>query len=234
MRKVFLAAAMLLFSVSGLIAQNTVAHPADSTYYNPQLWGGGGEVEAQNQEEANKVRYNVQMNGYVGGNSYGSHSGFGVTPSATIPVSRKMDLTVGVDVNQMYYSGSALIRPDGVSGENIPRVRSQHTNAVLFAQGTYYVNDRWTVWGSVYANMNPNVPQNMPVWGTPGKGVTVGAEYKISEKSRIGFQFSYSEGMPYYGPGSMGMGFSPYGFTGGMGGFGYPRYGRGFYPGYRY
>jgi len=207
MNKIFL----ILFSLitSATFAQNSVS---------TDQWYSKGNSDSKVSYDAN-VKYNVNV-----GTSFSSFgrdmSGFNyyVAPSATIPVSKKTNITVGIVMNQTQYSG-LMMTEGGVQNKVM-----SHTQAIVYASGSHQINPNVTVFASGYYDMNSrNAPQGYrnPYSRYGSEGFSVGAEFKIGEKTRIGIQVQYDKGgNPYAYPyggfgmgnnGSLGMGGNPFG-----------------------
>ena len=167
-----------------------------------------------------KVSYdaNVNYNLDVGSSfsSFGNQSAFTyyTAPSATIKTSKKFSMTVGFMFRQT--QGSMLMSDyeGGLSQRGV-----NQTQAIVYASGSYQVNPNVTVFASGYYDMNArNTPpgQRNPYNAYGTEGFSVGAEFKVGERTRIGVQVQYDKGSnPYMNPyGSFGAG--NYG-RGGMG-----------------
>jgi hypothetical protein len=166
------------------------------------------------------VKYNVNVGTSI--SSFGRDlSGYNyyVAPSASIPISKKTTLTVGFIMNQTQYSG-LMMGEGGMQNKTI-----SHTQAIVYASGSHQINPNITVFASGYYDMNsrnnPSGVASNPYSPYGSEGFSLGAEFKIGEKTRIGIHVQYDKGgNPYMNPygvggmgnyGSMGMGNSPFG-----------------------
>jgi len=159
-----------------------------------------------------KVSYNANVNYNV--NVGTSFSSFGknmnaydyyVAPSATIPVGKKTNITVGIIMNQTQYSG-LMMTNEGVRNKTISQ-----TQAIVYASGSHQINPNVTVFASGYYDMNSR--NNTSGYRNPysqygTEGFSLGAEFKIGDKAKIGIQVQYDKGgNPYANPyGGFGMG----------------------------
>lgn len=170
------------------------AEEGDDLYYNPNQ---GKAAERRQEIEQRQIEKNTRIGVNTGfsfsGNKHFGYNSYFINPSVTVPVSSRVEVTAGVSVTDTYFNGTRYIDPESVSGGS--RNRYHHTDAVLYAAATFYVNDRLTLYGSFYANMNPDRFNPFSI----GKGVTVGGNYRISKSAWIGFEFSYQEGGPFWG-----------------------------------
>ena len=207
MNKILLIIFSLITTVS--FAQNSVG---------VDEWYSKDNSDSKVSYDAN-VKYNVSM-----GTSFSSFgrdmSGYNyyVAPSASIPVGKKTNITVGLIMNQSQYSG-LMMTESGMQNKTI-----SHTQAIVYVSGSHQINPNVTVFASGYYDMNArNAPSGYrnPYSQQGSEGFSVGAEFKIGEKTRIGIQVRYDKGgNPYANPyggfgmgnrGTMGMGGSPFG-----------------------
>lgn len=177
------------------------------------------------EENNDKVSYNANVNYNMSAGS--SFSSFGnnasafsyyAAPSASIPISGKTSLTVGFIMSQTQYSG--MLGPEGSRGKSYSQ-----TQAIVYVSGSHQINENVTVFASGYYDMNkrnqPQGTQNNPYSPYGSEGFSVGAEFKVGERTRIGIQVQYDKGSnPFYNPyggfgmgnrGMVGMGSNPYG-----------------------
>jgi len=207
---------LILFSLftTFSFAQNSV----DSKEWYPK-------ENSDNKVEYNaNVRYNVNV-----GTSFSSFGrnmngyNYYVAPSATLPVGKKTHLTVGFVMSQSSYSG-LMMTNEGVKSKMIP-----NTQAIIYASGSHQINPNITVFASGYYDMNQrNVPygQRSPYKMYGSEGFSVGAEFKIGEKTRVGIQVQYDRGnIPTYPYGIYGMRNGGFGMGNNMIGMGRPYYG---------
>ncbi|MCK5782167.1 MAG: hypothetical protein KAH10_06225 [Flavobacteriales bacterium] len=194
--------------------------------YSQNSVGSDAWYSKNNNDE--KVSYNADVNYNMSvGTSFSSFGpnqnafSYYAAPSATIPMSERFSLTVGFVMNQTQYSGM-MMGPEGAKTKNYTQ-----TQAIVYASGSYIVNPNVTVFASGYYDMNArNNPAGQNSAYNPynpygSEGFSLGAEFKIGEKTRIGVQFQYDKGgNPYMNPyggfgmgnnGRVGMGRNPYG-----------------------
>lgn len=195
MNKILLIILSFVSTIS--FAQNSVG--ADQ-------WYSKDDSDSKVSYDAN-VKYNVSAG--TSFSSFGRNmSGYNyyVAPSATIPVGKKTNLTVGFIMNQSQYSG-LMMTEGGLQNKTI-----SHTQAIVYASGSHQINPNVTVFASGYYDMNsrnkPEGMRNNPYSPYGSEGFSVGAEFKIGEKTRIGIQVQYDKGgNPYANPyGGFGMG----------------------------
>lgn len=194
MNKLFLI--LFSFVATASFAQNSI---------DADQWYSKDNNDSKVSYDAN-VKYNVNM-----GTSFSSFgrdlSGYNyyVAPSATLPVGKKTNITVGFIMNQSQYSG-LMMTEGGLQNKTISQ-----TQAIVYASGSHQINPNVTVFASGYYDMNSrNTPQvyKNPYSAYGSEGFSVGAEFKIGEKARIGIQVQYDKGgNPYANPyGGYGMG----------------------------
>lgn len=189
---------LIIFSFTTTIslAQNSV---------DTDQWYSKDNSDSKVSYNAN-VKYNVNV-----GTSFSSFgrdmSGYNyyIAPSASIPVSKKTNITVGFIMNQSQYSG-LMMTEGGLQNKTF-----SHTQAIVYASGSHQINPNVTVFASGYYDMNSrNNPQGYrnPYSSYGSEGFSLGAEFKIGEKTRIGIQVQYDKGgNPYANPyGGFGMG----------------------------
>ena len=194
MNKILLIIFSFISTVS--FAQNSIS---------TDQWYSKDNSDSKVSYDAN-VRYNVNM-----GTSFSSFGrnmngyNYYVAPSASIPVGKKTHLTVGLVMNQSHYSG-LMMGEGGLQNRTISQ-----TQAIVYMSGSYQINPNVTVFASGYYDMNSR--NNSQVIRNPyspygSEGFSVGAEFKIGEKTRIGIQVQYDKGgNPYANPyGGFGMG----------------------------
>ena len=161
--------------------------PIDSTdSYTPSLQGVSRHYDRMSRRS---VRYSMDIGTHAtwvgeGSNAWGLH----IRPEATFPIGNKWDITAGIDLHQTYYNGTAFI-PWGMVNEKGGTHRGNNTDAILYIAASYYASRRLTVHGSAFINANAH--STTPF--LPSKGVSLGADYRIGRKTRIGVNFSYIE-----------------------------------------
>lgn len=203
MKKAFIHKLTLMQALMALPLAALCQGGSDTTdvYFNPDT---GLAREHYEKMSRRKTTYDINMEGYVGSAGDNTVWGFSANPQANIPVGKKADITAGISVMQSYYNGSDFLLPGHEVPEGISRNGST-TDAILYVAASYYVNNRLTVHASGFMNISGN---NSPF--APSKGFSIGADYRISRRAWLSFNYSYMEGgMPY-----------PYGY------YGYGHYGR--------
>ncbi|MEN8138427.1 MAG: hypothetical protein ABFR62_08335 [Bacteroidota bacterium] len=176
-----------------------------------------------------KVSYdaNVNYNFNVGSSfsNFGTNANafsYYASPSVTFPAGKKTSFTVGFLMNQTQFSGM-MMTSEGMKNRNFSQ-----TQAIVYASGAYQVNPNVTVFASGYYDMNSRNNSGMnqsgynPYSPYGSEGFSLGAEFKIGERARIGIQVQYDKGAsPYMNPyggygmgnyGRMGVGRSPFGY----------------------
>lgn len=177
----------------GLKAQNSIS---SNTWYPRELSDSRVSYGAD-------INYNIYTGG--GFSSFGPNASaynYFVSPSVSYPINDKFSLTVGIMINQTQFSGRTSGSESGSS------LLQRSTQAIVYASGAYRVNPNVTVFASGYYDMNSR--QNTPLGMRPvpniyspygSEGFSVGAEFKIGERTRIGIQMQYDKGAnPYYNP----------------------------------
>jgi len=134
-----------------------------------------------------KVNLSVGSSFSTYGSGYNSF-GMYVAPEISLPVNKKFSITFG-----MGYSNITFNTPSEVGTQN-----SSLSYGDLFVSGTYKVNESLTVRGTAYKTflMNPYMGNNSvtPQYLDFSKqGIIFDAEYKVSDKFKVGFSIEYSE-----------------------------------------
>lgn len=167
-----------------------------------------------------KVSYNANVNYNLNiGTSFssfgknGSAYSYYAAPIATFPAGKNFTLTVGLVMNQTQYSGLMMTSEGEIQNKNITK-----NQAIIHVSGAYKVNPNVTVFASGYYDVNArNTPRNSnynPYSQYGSEGFSLGAEFKIGKKTRIGVQFQYDKGGNTYMNPYGGFGMGNYGRTG--------------------
>lgn len=154
-----------------------------------------------------KPSVNVSMGTSISTFGAGSSAvGTYIAPEVSVPVSKKLSMSVGMSYSSLFF--------------NMPGEAGGQTNCSygsLFVSGTYQVNDKLVVRGTAYKtfSLNPSTPDvslNSQFFDFSSQGVKFDAEYKVSDKFRIGVSVEYNDqNYPTLYPASnTGFGTSPF------------------------
>lgn len=146
-----------------------------------------------------------------------------IAPEISMPVTKKIDISVGIGYSSMFYSipGESSFNSNPASYGNI------------YISGTYHVNEKLSIRGTGYKTFLLN-PQNFSENSNnnyldfSSQGFILDVEYKVTEHFHVNASFQYREqNYPDYYFGNPHNSFgSPNNFNSGFGGFG------GFTPGF--
>jgi len=157
------------------------------------------------------------------GLEFSTTSGYGsgftqyVVPTVSYPLGKKFMISGGIAIANTNYFNAKPFYP----GENFQPYNGNYTSLTIFASGTYFVNDRLTISGSLYKEIPvagkplPYSPYN-PISGQGSQGVNMNVQYKIGQHMFIQAGFGIHQGRdpystnpfsPYHtgAPGSMNM-----------------------------
>jgi len=182
----------MLFITNNLIGQSTSIDSVDLNQPTPAL---------------NFQRLHVSLNvgaGYIGGSGYNSGLFTMVAPSLNYMVSPKLKLEVGsvfFSRNNDYYQMPAT--------ETRPNIPQKSNEALVYAQGQYFLSDNLTLTGSFYKSLNAIGSSHKSPYSPDYKGMNFGLDYKITKNISFGAQFRYSSSNHSFFNRN-GMGYSPY------------------------
>jgi hypothetical protein len=152
---------------------------------------GSNSYKPIGQQELFKPRVNVSLGSSF--SSFGSgYNAFGtyIAPEISMPVSKKFSVTFGMGYANMFYNSPV---ESGFGSTN-------RSYGNLFVSGTYVVNEKLIIRGTAYKTflLNPAPtstikPLNPQFIDFSSQGVIFDAEYKVSEKFRIGVSIEYRE-----------------------------------------
>jgi len=159
----------------------------------PPIQNFDGQLPTQQfgQQELFKPRVNVTLGSSfssfgAGNNAFGTY----IAPVISMPVSKKFSVSFGMGYSSMFYN------TPGESGFS----RNNQSYGSLFFSGTYQVNEKLTVRGTAYKTflLNPAPtstikPINSQFLDFSNQGVIFDAEYKVSERFKIGVSVEYRE-----------------------------------------
>jgi len=150
-----------------------------------------GSLKPIGQQELFKPRVNVSLGSSF--SSFGSgYNAFGtyIAPEISMPVSKKFSVSFGMGYSNMFYNAPT---ESGFGSTN-------RSYGNLFVSGTYRVNEKLTIRGTAYKTflLNPTPasplnPINPQFLDFSSQGVIFDAEYKVSERFRIGVSIEYRE-----------------------------------------
>lgn len=203
MKKVFyLIAAALMLSIPPALAQDTDYYKETDSLTTRKE----SKVELYQPKfnaPQQRTRYQLNAGSMFGGGFGGRGFATYVAPELSHWVNNRFRLSAGIMLmnSQFSYAGAEGRQRNG-----------QMNQAIIYASGSYLVNDRLMVSGTAFQDMNSrNNFQVNPYFASPTRGMSVNAEYKVTKNFSVGAGFSTVQGNGYngfYGPG-MGQPFSP-------------------------
>jgi hypothetical protein len=143
------------------------------------------------QQELFKPHVNVSLGSSFssfgqGNNAFGTY----IAPEISMPVSKKFSVTFGMGYANMFYNSTV---ESGFGSTN-------RSYGNLFVSGTYQVNEKLIIRGTAYKTflLNPAPtstikPLNPQFIDFSSQGVIFDAEYKISERFKVGVSIEYRE-----------------------------------------
>ena len=139
------------------------------------------------------------------GSQFTSVSGFGsglntyIAPHFSYSLNKRLSIGGGISITTTnYFNARSWFQNEQFAGSN-----GNFTNATVFVNGQYLVNDRLTLYGSAFkifpVNKDPlpYSPFN-PVSRNGAQGVNFNVDYKIGEHIHIQAGFRYSQGLNPY------------------------------------
>jgi hypothetical protein len=137
---------------------------------------------------------------YSPGNYFGPS--FYIAPNVTFYINPRFALQAGIGIERSNYR--ALYETGTGNGEILPMTR-----AFIYTRGSYMLNDRLTVSGTVYKTINdvPKLSKYSSSVNYSQTGAIVGINYKINNSLSFGFHVqminnsSQSENPYFYNPG---------------------------------
>ncbi|MDP1621619.1 MAG: hypothetical protein Q8M08_04680 [Bacteroidales bacterium] len=148
-----------------------------------------------------KYEYGITL-----GSQFTAVSGFGsalnsyITPSFSYNLNKRLRVGGGVSVIRTnYFQARSFFQNEQALGSN-----GNFTNAVVFINGQYIVNERITISGTAYKQVpfsKDPLPYNpfSPVSSRQAQGINFEVGYKVGDHMFIQAGFRYSEGNnPYY------------------------------------
>ncbi len=177
-----LAVLFILFSFSG--NNNLQAQPVvgGDRFHNDSSIIVGEEVDLFT------PTVNVSMGSSFSTFGAGSSAvGTYIAPEVSVPVTNKLSMSVGMGYSMMFMNA-----PGEFGGQTNTSYGS------LFVSGTYQVNEKLTIRGTAYKTfmLTPPAatkPLNPSYFDFGSQGVKFDAEYKVSDKFRIGVSVEYQE-----------------------------------------
>jgi hypothetical protein len=155
-----------------------------------------------NDSTKNKVAPNPYSFHFTAGSSFMAGSGFSamntyVAPEMNYSLNKKFTLIAGFAiVNTNFHSSFA-----GNKDLQTKPFASNYTSSFVYAGGKYKLNDRITLSGAAYTQVNTfeNPDNNNNAFDKNVKGAALGVDYKLSEKSSIGIELNFSNGHSPFG-----------------------------------
>jgi hypothetical protein len=115
----------------------------------------------------------------------GYGSAFYVAPQVNFQLTPRFFLHTGVSAVQ--YS----LMPSQTDGAVSNRTQ---TNAFIYAAGTYWVSEKWSINGSMMKNITPKSTYSQNRFSPPTEAMHVGVDYHITPSVIIGAKIGYSKG----------------------------------------
>ena len=152
------------------------------------LWAQTGDPSSVSQLPEFKSRYagTTVDAGFMFMPSYGS--GIYVAPKFSFQVAPRLFLSTGVSVVQYNLTPAQTVFED-----SSPRTV---TGAYVFVEGSYLLNERWSVNGSMMKNTTPEPVRNaMPYrLRMPNEAAHFGVNYQVTPNISVGARVGYSNG----------------------------------------
>jgi hypothetical protein len=131
---------------------------------------------------------------------YGSMFSSYLAPEIRYQATPRVHFSAGVILSTGFMTGSGF---DGIGmaggGTNGP-AGSRFNRVLVFAEGSYRINQRLTVGGMVVKELDNNYYRQMNAFqknsGFQSMGMSV--NYRITDNIQVGAQFNVTEGRPYY------------------------------------
>lgn len=211
-RKIALYIIVVLFSLNGygqdyLHFPNSRIMPAPGPekYYNDSLQNSSIKISS-----LPKIRYNISLGtSFSTGGFYGNAIRSWVAPEINYRVSNKLDLRFGVVATNNYMTNT-----DVLYGTNEGVNKSSSWGSYLvYAGGTYYVNEKLTISGTIMKNFDqsPDWIGVSPYSNNDFESASMSFSYKISDSFHIGADIRINRGgNPYMYSPNQPFGFQPY------------------------
>ncbi len=142
-----------------------------------------------------RMSFSIDMGmGFIA-SKYNSGAYTYISPYLSYMVTPRFKLDVGGILQQGF---------NGINKTEFGSLGGNNTNVLLFARGNYLVSDRLIISGSVYKTFGNNTISNSDLLkkknALDNYGMSVGAEYKITDHLTVGAQINYSNGNnnPFY------------------------------------
>jgi hypothetical protein len=126
-------------------------------------------------------------------------SAFYIAPKLSFQATPRLFVNAGVGLVQ-YNLMPAQMKFDGGS------LQRTATGAYVFAEGVYFLNERWSVNGSVMKDVSPSPMRRATPYSMPSEAMHFGVDYRVTPNITVGARIGYSNG----GRSSMYDPFSPY------------------------
>ncbi len=205
---------MIPFLVSGQTGE-TGYYNSDSALIVSEDKQEFNEAEVADFIKAKRTNFHLTAGAFAG-TGFGSGSYFGtyVSPQVSYRLSPKFTISGGATIIQSY--GSLYYYPTNEGSMGQPA--ANQTRTLLFASGSYQLNKRLVVSGTVYKefNMFSQEPSSAKNYSGDYQGMIMGVDYKIGKNIFIQGQIEISNN-PYsrhgYPGSSFGSGFGNNGFN---------------------
>ncbi len=154
--------------------------------------------------KVNPTQFSLTAGAFVMGNKNNAYYGSYVTPMVRLHSDKRFSYGFGASISTSNINS-------GVVSSNYEKstllFQPRITNTV-FVFGSYQVNDKILVNGSLYQQINPNaIPSNnFNLTNKSARGLNFNIVYKASENSSFQFDFNYSNGNQCLYPFNPGIG----------------------------
>lgn len=142
--------------------------------------------------KANHTQFSLSAGAFVMGNKQNAFYGSYVMPMVRFYSDKRFSYGFGASISTSNFN-SGIIRSNEEKSNLLIQPRINNT---IFVYGSYQVNDKIQVNGSVYQQINPNaIPSKHINFNNPSsRGINFNIFYKASETSTFQFDFNYSKG----------------------------------------
>lgn len=160
----------------------------------------------------NNMHFSMQVGTSFSASNFGTALTNFVSPAISYQFSKKFTLQVGATIRNSFINYNSGINP--FYGEVQP-FHGNVTYTTLWASGTYQVNERLILRGTVYRDfsMFSEPGQNNPFYNIDSRGAILDLTFRPSDRVQIGVHMEYHQGYnPYRNP--YGFGRNSYGMGG--------------------
>jgi len=168
---------------------------AKLNHSNDYVGSGFDEKEIENYLKEQKLKLNLKAGAFFGtGFGSGEYYGTYVSPEINYRVSPRFTVKTGISVIQSFGTQPGLMMYEATPGS--PSAPS--TRSLIYASGTYKLNERLMISGTVYKSFNTfNGKSSNPASKIYDyQGVIMGIDYKVGRNIFIQGQIEFSDS-PY-------------------------------------